>query len=565
MMQDPVTPLYSNIPLAQLAVAACKAYGIKRVVISPGSRNAPLTLGFSSDPFFECYSIVDERAAAFFALGMSQQTGIPTVLVCTSGSAVLNYFPAVAEAYYSNIPLIVLSADRPADRIDIGDGQTINQDGVFHNHVAYAANCLEDCGPNSENYNYFEKALDTAFEDKAPVHLNLPFSEPLYQQTSEIRVTFNGFKKSSPAEPLSISSDELKIWQEAKRIMVLVGVMAPGSFDDDLLEQLLQDPRVIVLTETTSNLHHPKIISGIDKLIAALNPEEFADLRPDLLISMGGMIVSKKIKAFLRDYSPNAHWHVDPLKAYDTFFVLSRHFKGSPNALFNKLLPAQGVNGDYQEIWLTERDVRRKLHDPYINSIPYSDLKVYSWILGNLPASCQLQVANSAAIRYTQLFEMPSEVQVFCNRGTSGIDGSTSTAIGAAVVTQSQVIFVTGDLSFFYDSNALWNNYTPSNFKVVLVNNSGGGIFRILPGDKSQDNFATYFETVHGLNAQKLCEMYGWHYTAINTQEELEGNLNAEFWESPGPGLMEIFTPRLENDQILLDYFEAVKSDDTKP
>ena len=171
-----------------------------------------------------------------------------------------------------------------------------------------------------------------------------------------------------------------------------------------------------------------------------------------------------------------------------------------------------------------------------------------------------MHIANSAAIRYAQLFELPPAVAVYCNRGTSGIDGSTSTAIGAAVVADKPVTFISGDLSFFYDSNALWNAYTPNNFKVVLVNNQGGGIFRILPGDKHHPDFCTYFETVHGLSAEKLCALYGWEYYAANDQESLEKQLGGAFSRVSKPALLEVTTPRTLNDELLLDYFKSVRS-----
>lgn len=559
MSQKPLPVLRSTIALAQLAVAACKAYDIKRVVISPGSRNAPLTLGFTADPFFDCYAVVDERCAAFFGLGMAQQTKQPTVLVCTSGSAVLNYYPAVAEAYYSDIPLIVLSADRPGERIDIGDGQTIQQAGVFDKHVGFSGNCISDCTAGSVNFELFNRALNKALNRQTPIHINLPFNEPLYNQTRESAIDFKKSDSNIDTKEIGLTVAQQEHWREADRIMVLAGVMHPDELDQQVLDRFLDDSRVLLLTETTSNLHHDKVICGTDQLIAALSPQEFEALQPDLLISMGGMIVSKKIKAFLRAYPPKTHWHVDPLKAYDTFFVLEHHFIGRAGDLLQIL--GNNLKGDigYQQQWISQRDSRRKKHQRYLDQIPYSDLKVYDQVLKSLPESCHLQVANSAAIRYTQLFELPKSIPVFCNRGTSGIDGSTSTAIGAALINDRQTVFISGDLSFFYDSNALWNNYTPKDFRVILVNNSGGGIFRILPGDKNSENFDTYFETVHNLTAEKLCQMYGWDYAAANSESELKQELDGEFWKGDSPALLEIFTPRTSNDKLLLDYFDFVK------
>ncbi|MDC7999083.1 2-succinyl-5-enolpyruvyl-6-hydroxy-3-cyclohexene-1-carboxylic-acid synthase [Gilvibacter sediminis] len=560
MAQNLEEKTYSSIPLAQLAVAACKAHGISRVIISPGSRNAPLTLGFTNDPYFACYSIVDERVAAFFGLGMSQFDGVPTVLICTSGSAVLNYFPAIAEAYYSRIPLVVLSADRPAHKIDIGDGQTIKQQGVFGDHVSFSAQCIEDCGADSVNHQYFQRALNTAIKQKRPVHLNLPFEEPLYQLVDGPSVHYMAETLVEEKAAFELPLDFLEDFDRAKRIMVIAGVMPPGAVETQALDKLLNDPRVLMLTETTSNLHHSKLVSGIDQLIAALDPEELAALKPDLLISFGGMVVSKKIKAFLRGHAPKWHWHIDPLEANDTYFALKGHLETTVTDFLERLPESKWKQeASYQKDWLQLRDAFRKNHHRYLAAIPFSDLKAYGVVFDALPAGITIQVANSAAIRYAQLFELPESVAVYCNRGTSGIDGSTSTALGHAVVCDDPVLFVTGDLSFFYDSNALWNNHTPANFRIILINNSGGGIFRILPGDKSKDNFTTYFETVHGLNASSLAEMYGWDYSSVTSFSDLHQHLEESFWQGDKPAILEVFTPREENDQLLLDYFKAVK------
>ena len=215
-------------------------------------------------------------------------------------------------------------------------------------------------------------------------------------------------------------------------------------------------------------------------------------------------------------------------------------------------------NSDYQPYWLSIRDKRRRLHDNYIETIPFSDFKVFDTIIKTLPKNSQLQVGNSSAIRYTQLFQMQNDITVFCNRGTSGIDGSTSTAIGAAVAVKERVTFLTGDLSFFYDSNALWNNYIPNNFRIIVLNNEGGGIFRILPGHKNTENFDTYFETKHHLNASHLCQMYGFDYAKATNENELTNALETFYEDSNSPKLIEVFTPSTLNDTILLDYFKFI-------
>lgn len=319
-------------PLAQSLIQLCKAKGIKHIVISPGSRNAPLTIGFTNHPYFKCYSIVDERCAAFFALGIAQQLESPVALVCTSGSALLNYYPAIAEAFYSDIPLVVLSADRPEQLVGIGDGQTINQNNVFANHILYAANLKEDVKQYNERE--INNALNMAISQCGPVHINVPFNEPLYEMVE----TFSEFPEAlniqDPNSELENLEQYRSAWNRAQRKMVLVGVNAANKVDQKYLEVLANDTSVIVFTETTSNLHHDNFFPSIDQLIAPLNESEFEHLQPDILLTFGGLIVSKKVKAFLRSYKPKQHWHIDAKKANDTFFCLTKHFKLGVNDFF---------------------------------------------------------------------------------------------------------------------------------------------------------------------------------------------------------------------------------------
>lgn len=588
---------YPVIPLAQTVVKLCKAKNIQHIVISPGSRNAPLTIGFTEDPFFKTYSIVDERCAAFFAMGMAQQTGLPAVVVCTSGSALLNYYPAVSEAFYSDIPLIVISADRPPYAIDIGDGQTIRQDGVFDRHIVYATNLKLDFDIKNpmfsgdgkgiskfersfnpvvlqneiQKFNEAElnKVLNKAFEEKGPVHVNVPFEEPLYKVTNHSEI--NPVNK-----PPFIQEEEIEFgilrsyidkWNKASKKMILVGVNGPNRLSDEVIKQLASDPSVVVFTETTSNLHNANFIPCIDKIIAPLEKREdgdtwFKELQPDILLTFGGMVVSKKVKAFLRKYRPKHHWHIDEKKAYNTYGSLDKHFKTTPQRFFKAFLTSESeATSGYRDSWLDVRRQREGAHENYLSAIPFSDFKAFDQIFKGIPNGYQLQLSNSSTIRYAQLFSIPPAVKVFCNRGTSGIDGSTSTAMGAMNVSSEPVVFVTGDLSFFYDSNALWNAYTRKDFRIIIVNNGGGGIFRILPGNKNAHNFDTYFETTHDLNAKNLAVMYGYNYFSASTEQEVTQNLKGFFENSERPGILEIFTPRLVNDEVLLGYFDFLSKE----
>jgi 2-succinyl-5-enolpyruvyl-6-hydroxy-3-cyclohexene-1-carboxylate synthase len=327
------------------------------------------------------------------------------------------------------------------------------------------------------------------------------------------------------------------------------------------LDELANDDSVIVFTETTSNLNHDEFFPSIDKIIWPLDEEGFKKLQPDILLTFGGLIVSKKVKAFLRKYQPKQHWHVGENKANDTFFCLQRHIKTSPNTFFHMFLPkiTHYVKSNYRPYWNFVKDYRLKKHGDYLKQIPFSDFKVFDVVLKSLPNTTILQLSNSATVRYAQLFDLNKTLEVFCNRGTSGIDGSTSTAIGCATVNNKPTTFVSGDLSFFYDSNALWNNYIPNTFRIIVINNQGGGIFRILPGHKDTDNFDYFFETKHDMTAKQLCKMYHFEYASASNENQLKLKIKGFYSASDRPKLLEIFTPRTINDEVLLNYFESLK------
>jgi len=580
---------YSSIPVAQSVVAHCKAKGVQNIVISPGSRNAPLTIGFTEDSYFKCFSIVDERCAAFFALGIAQQLRAPVAVVCTSGSALLNYYPAVSEAFYSDIPLVVISADRPKYKIDVGDGQTIRQDNVFHRHIGYSANLKQDLNHATDrveryapdyikdsieasqstiqDYNDGElnKALEIAINTGLPVHINVRFEEPLYDRIVEPSVT----PRVDEVSPQSVAGLEYiskcaQIWNASQKKMILVGVNSPDKVEQQFLDVLGNDPSVIVLTETTSNLHHPNFFPSIDSLVAPIeksdeNEKLFLKLQPDVLLTFGGLVVSKKIKAFLRKFKPKHHWHIDRVKAYNTFFSLSHHFKMDINVFLDKFVSKLQVgNGDYFSYWNSVKKHYELKRTQYVKQIQFSDMLAFHRVCNTIPENYRVQLANSSTVRYAQLFDLKTPLQVFCNRGTSGIDGSTSTAIGASIYGKRPTLLITGDLSFLYDSNGLWNNYLRPDFRIIVINNDGGGIFRILPGKEDTDNFERFFETKHNFNVRKYCELFNFDYLFSDSEKSLRFATSVFYEPSERPRLLEISTSRLLNDKILLGYFDFI-------
>lgn len=545
----------SKHKLAQLVVSGCKKYGIDTVVVSPGSRNAPLIIAFNNDNDIKLLSVVDERCAAFFALGIAQQQRKPVAVLCTSGSALLNYYPAIAEAFYSDIPLVVLSADRPSHLIDVGDGQTIRQKNVFANHSLYNANLGE-----SNDREEIEKAISESVLKSGPVHINIPFDEPLYQ-FEEVEEKLEILPK--PIVKQKISEKELlnfaSIWNQSSKKIVLVGQHFPNDDLQKYLEVLSKDSSVLVLVENTANVSHSEFINSIDKLIFPFAEDEAEQFKPNILLTLGGLIVSKKIKQHLRKFQPEHHWHIDSKRAYDTFHCLTKHFNVNATAFFGHFLPLiQPKKSNYQSFWIHKKQLRCRQHELFIKDAHFSDIKVFDRLLSSIPKNSQLQLSNSSTIRYAQLFDIDNSIKVFCNRGTSGIDGSTSTAVGAAYSSDRDTVFITGDISFFYDSNALWNEYIPKTFRIILINNGGGGIFRFIPGPKESDSLP-YFETPHQLTAEHLCKMYEINYYTASNEIQLKEQLLDFYKTSSKPKLLEIFTPRTLNDRILKKYFQFLK------
>ncbi|MGY5354542.1 2-succinyl-5-enolpyruvyl-6-hydroxy-3-cyclohexene-1-carboxylic-acid synthase [Wenyingzhuangia sp. IMCC45467] len=557
---------YPENELAQIVIASCVANHINEVVISPGSRNAPLTIGFSQLSSINTYSIVDERCAAFVALGMAQQTQKATAVVCTSGSALLNYYPAVAEAFYGDVPLVVISADRPKHMIDVGDGQTIRQEGVFKNHILFEANLTAIKNEMDSTYNkqLLFKAIKVANEQKGPVHINVPFDEPLYSLVDDL-LAYDLVEKPEPQlvneKVLELSELEpiAEIWNKATKKIVLIGVHQPSELLQKQINHLLKDPSVLVLTETTSNISNNNVINSIDQFLAGLTEEDKHYYQPDVLLSIGGLVVSKRIKQYFRSHKPKYHFSVHPTVGYNTFNCLTKHFKLSTELFFSQFFwLTKKVDSNYQATALSVKKLRKEAHQKYIDTIEFSDFKVFDLINKSLPLPSVLQLSNSATVRYAQLFDIKDKISVFCNRGTSGIDGSTSTAIGFAIKSNKQVTLVTGDLSFLYDSNALWNNYIPSNFRIIIINNSGGGIFKILPGPK-QTPALSYFETPHHYTAEHLAKMYGFNYVKATDVVGTEKELMTFYDDSNQPKILEVFTPSISNDEVLKTYFEMFK------
>jgi len=540
--------------------------GLSDIVISPGSRNAPIVISFAGNKNIRALSIIDERSAAFFALGMAQQLGRAVAIACTSGSAALNYAPAIAEAYYQKIPLLVLTADRPPEMIDQGDGQTIRQKDVYQNYIKKSYELpvvADDPATKQITENVINEAIDqTHLPEPGPVHINIPFREPLYGK-SEKEAGGHAFNTIPAPEEISVSEMDVfaEQWNDAKKILIITGQMMPNTNLNKRLKALAKLNKVAVLTETTSNLQCDFFIDCIDNVVSAITDQEADAFQPDLLISLGGQIVSKMVKKFLRLNPPNKHWHISPSgEEMDTYFMLSNAIKTGPETFFQKLSSRIQVSDyNYGKTWYDRKEKVTNIRTNFLKELPFCDFRVFDILLDKIPENTLLHLGNSTPVRYSQLFGSEEKFTYYSNRGVSGIDGQVSTAAGAAFVTDKINTLITGDLGFFYDSNALMNNHLTPNLKIIVINNGGGGIFRFIPGPDQSPFLEEFFEAKHSRKAEKIAEAFDVKYFNASSEEELLSVLDKFYTYNSRPALLEIFTPSEVNGKILKKYFEVLK------
>ncbi len=546
----------SSKKVVSYILGALKSAGITDVVLTPGSRNAPFSISIANDSFFNVFSIVDERSAAFFAMGLSQQSKRPTVLICTSGTALLNYAPAIAEAYYQRIPLLVISADRPEEWIDRGEGQSIRQNNVFQNYSDYSA-CLfaDEKEASMQNREIIQKTFQYLLSNNGPVHLNVPFQEPLYELIDcEELPSFQFETKEKAIDVLKEVNESLEIIQQAERIMVLVGQHVYEYFSKEL-EQFNQLQQVVVLTETHANVNIENAFPCIDRLIMGLGGNAQQTLAPDVLITVGTNIISRKIKAILRKAKPK-HIQVGlNEKKMDTFDCLELQCNLTPQEFYNSLKEIESKS-EWKNNLLSIQENQIKQVEAWLPSAPFSDLTVFYSLLKAIPNGMDVQMGNSSVVRYIQLFNQNKKLTYFGNRGVAGIDGSTSTAIGAAWKTRKPTLLISGDLSFHYDSNAFWNNYLSSELKVIVINNGGGGIFRIIDGSKDTEHLEQFFETSHSSKSIKgIADLYSLNYFCAANNDELNEALPL-FFNQSHVSVLEIFTPKEDNPKALDAFFQ---------
>ncbi len=543
-------------------IALLQEYGVNRVVLCPGSRNAPIVHSLSTNPDFTCYPVTDERSAGFFAIGLALNGGKPVAVCCTSGSALANLHPAVAEAFYQKVPLIVISADRPAAWIGQMDGQTLPQPYIFNGLVKKSVDLPEINTTEDEwycNRLINEALLETNHHGRGPVHINIPISEPLFHFTTEFLPNVRVITRYQGLNIYDRDYQELidKLNRFQKRMMVVGQMNLIYMFEKRYVKSLYK--HFAWLTEHLSNRTIPgRGIKNFDLALYAMNEEEKEKMAPDLVITYGGHIVSKRLKEYIRNNPSVEHWHVSPDgDVIDLFGKLTTVIEMDPFEFLEKiagLLDAK--TSQFPLMW-----------EKYCNELPkaqlaYSEMNAIGELFSRLPEECALHLANSSAVRYAQLFTIPEGVEVCCNRGINGIEGSLSAAVGYAIASDKVNFVVIGDLSFFYDMNALWNSNITSNLRILLLNNGGGGIFNTLPGLEMSGTSHKFITAVHNTTAEGWAKECGFQYMAVNNEEQLVQNIDifTQVEISEKPILMEVFTNKNKDARILKDFYHSLKN-----
>ncbi|MDE6629046.1 MAG: 2-succinyl-5-enolpyruvyl-6-hydroxy-3-cyclohexene-1-carboxylic-acid synthase [Muribaculaceae bacterium] len=547
----------------RMVAKALAAYGVRHVVASPGSRNTPLLMAVARSGMLKVHSVVDERSAAFIALGMARVTGTPAALVCTSGSAMLNYGPALAEAYYSGVPLIAVTADRPDAWIDQADSQTIRQPGALPT-VTKGAFSLDGEASDDETRWHTCRMLNDALTlataaPAGPVQINVALSVPLTNETEEpegeqfpktdtIRIEHGLHNEQARRIAASLCN---------RRVLVVAGFMPPSARISEAMKTLAAQPNVAVLAEGLSNIHAKGVMEGFDAIIPDNDARlmEKPDITPDILITTGGSLVSAKLKGMLRRLKIAEHWHVGPEeRCIDTFRHLTARFEMLPEEFFPKTANALAhltrtrqnrECADYRNRWSAYR--------------PHSELNPEGWnavsataaLLENTPPEWDIQLSNGMSVRCALQFPLSRFHRVDCNRGVSGIDGSISTAVGAAYVSARPTLLITGDMSLQYDLGALTSTLLRPGLTIAVINNGGGGIFSYVGSTARLPERRELLQCNLRLPLRQIAEAWGLEYYRVETRGEIARAMEKAARAASRPVLIEIVTDAEADAQAL--------------
>jgi 2-succinyl-5-enolpyruvyl-6-hydroxy-3-cyclohexene-1-carboxylate synthase len=544
---------------------ACQSAGIQQAIICPGSRSAPLVFAFTQSKIC-CHSIVDERSAGYIALGMAQQLQQPVVLICTSGTAALNFFSAIAEAFYQKIPLIVLTADRPQELLNQQDGQMIMQQGVFGEHVraSYELPCYEVGGEElNATFSLVSKAIQHAVSQQGPIHINVPLKEPLYP--SKINNTTSFPQKNIITKPVpkalndSVKNSIITAWKKAQRKLILIGQLPLDGAINGALTALAKRDDVVIICDVLSNQYGFNTAPQFDYLITRADAKTAETMQPDFILSAGGPVLSKALKAWLQKQQPQHHFRINTTSTQiDTYRNVTQQLETDITAVLLLLahIPSQQIEL-YKPFWEAANSFAAKGIKQFLSTKKWSELQAMNYVLQHIPDISNVQVGNSSIIRYVSyLGALHPSWKMDGNRGTSGIDGCTSTAVGAAMVNNRPTFLLTGDIAFLYDYNALWNKL-PHNLKIIVFNNEGGGIFQLIEGPAKHADQLHFFTTPHQQSIQQIALQKGLRYYFCDDLNSLQKV--AHFFNPSSPSALLEIKSNIKTNSSLFKLFKGVK------
>lgn len=551
--------------------------GVDTIVISPGSRNTPFIIGASVRDKFKKYVITDERTAAFMALGISMISRKPTMLVCTSGTALYNYAPAIAEAFYQHIPLIVITADRTSQWIDQDDSQTLRQYGALDKIVKRSYDIYSNAGKDSvctngdyedEHQWYVNRIANEAYitsiiDLPGPVHINMQFGEPLnktipYEYARQRVIRYQNVVASIDNKFVKDIAEILA----HKRVMVVAGFMNPDHRLNKAIIDFCALPNVVLMAEQLSNIHCGSIDYQIDSVLCKLTTEQKEDLRPDVVITIGGALVSRMLKEYIRSSNDTEHWTLsDTDVSIDSMQRKTEHFNISPIQFFSRFAKTikyiqskQRIKEakTYRESW---EDIRHAIiaeNNLKVKNMPWCELSAINYIAKSIPPDYNVVLSNGTCVRYAQLLFDKIPHAVYGLRGVSGIDGGNATALGCSLQYKGKTILLTGDMSFAYCPDILNLKNLGAQISIIVINNKGGGIFRFIKTTRNLKQLEQYFCADQSLPIKEITEAYGWKYVCASNMAELSNSMNELLTNNNV--LLEISVDEQLSAEILINY-----------
>ncbi len=554
--------MYSNNKIILQLLSLLKAYNINKVVISSGTRHFPLIHSLEADSFFKLYSVVDERSASFFALGLIQKHNEPVAICCTSGSAVLNYGSAVSEAFYQHLPLLLITVDRFPELLGQKEDQMIKQDNVFREFIKHHVNLTDIKNEMDEwyvNRLINEALIELDHHGKGPVQINFPILEH--------NIDTYSVQELPKVRKISVHSPELNTEEWAnyanrligKKLLIVWGQSVPMTKSlSDALDNFCKLFDCVILTDKISNCHHPNVIENAFALLRALTFEEEEELFPDIVITIGANIIfNGEIKSYLkRNPCKFENWQIgQESKVCDPFRHLTEIFEMKESTFFEKISAQKMEKIDilYYTRWKNASDL---VQEPLVE---YGQLYAIGNLIKKLPKSSILHLSNSNTIRMGHLFKTDESIQCYCNRGVNGIDGCMSTAVGFASASEQLVFLIIGDLAFFYDMNALWNKHLSKSLRVLLINNEGGAVIHMAFNAEMGKTLPPYASAGHVTSAKGWVESLGFqYYSAFNSLELEKGISKLTDSTINEPVLLEVFTKKEDDVRILKQYFTDI-------